>query len=89
METKLLTYLTGLTLLAEETAVWQNSRLPLQIKHYKAHHLPPLEYVTSVRVVLFRGSEVLVVRDGYDSYHVVPGGRPRPESAIPIMKILW
>lgn len=64
MKPKLNAYLAGQTLLSEETAVWGNGRLPLEIKYYRTHHLPPLEYVTSVRTVLFRDSEVMVVRDG-------------------------
>jgi 8-oxo-dGTP pyrophosphatase MutT (NUDIX family) len=36
--------------------------------------MPPLEYVTSVRGVVFRGNRVLVMRNR-DEVHILPGGR--------------
>lgn len=75
METELATYLVAQTFLAEETAVWGNGRFPLEIAYYQTRILPPLEYVSSARAVLFHNNSVMVVRGIHDSYHVVPGGR--------------
>lgn len=38
------------------------------------HGLPPVESITSVRAVVVREQEVLVVQDP-DGYHIIPGGR--------------
>ncbi|MCP4426881.1 MAG: NUDIX hydrolase [Chloroflexi bacterium] len=75
MQADLAAYLAPLTVLAEETAVWGNGRLPLQITYYQTNQYPPLAYVASARAVLFHEGRVMVVRDRQDSYHVVPGGR--------------
>jgi ADP-ribose pyrophosphatase YjhB (NUDIX family) len=43
--------------------------------------LPPQDLVTSVRAVVFRGEEILVVRDPI-SEHIVPGGRREPDETL-------
>ena len=48
--------------------------MPLRIRSYVSDALPPLEYVTSVRSIVFREDEVLVLRNE-DSMHIMPGGR--------------
>lgn len=75
MKSELAAYLAAQILLAEETAVWGNGRLPLQIAYYQTCQFPPLAYVTSARAVLFHNNRVMIVRDRQDSYHVIPGGR--------------
>src|SRR5215204_4568650 len=50
------------------------SPIPLRIAGYLSEELPPLEYVTSVRGVVFRGNRVLVMRNR-DEVHVLPGGQ--------------
>jgi 8-oxo-dGTP pyrophosphatase MutT (NUDIX family) len=50
------------------------SPIPLRIAGYLSEELPPLEYVTSVRGVVFREDRVLVMRNR-DEVHVLPGGR--------------
>jgi 8-oxo-dGTP pyrophosphatase MutT (NUDIX family) len=75
-------YLASQLLLAEETAVWGNGRLPLQITYYQTQQYPPLAYVTSARAVMFHNGNVMVVRDGDNSYHVVPGGRREDSETV-------
>jgi 8-oxo-dGTP diphosphatase len=41
-----------------------------------------LAVVTSVRAIVFRGEDVLVVREPTGSYSVVPGGRREPGETI-------
>ena len=62
--------------LAEETVVWGTGEdsIRLRVGTYVTAEPPPLAYVTSVRSLVFRSDEVLVVRDP-DGYHVIPGGR--------------
>lgn len=60
---------------AEEKTVWGNGRLPLRAHFYTTSKLPPLNFVSSVRAVLLRGDEVMVVQDGVTPWHVIPGGQ--------------
>ena len=71
-------FLTELTPVAEGTAVWGDGTLPLSISGYVSAESPPQQYVSSVRCVLFRESEVLVFKDKTDSVHLLPGGRCEP-----------
>lgn len=61
--------------IAEESVVWGQGSLPFRMTVYLAEELPPLEYVTSVRAVVLRDAEVLVVLDESGDHHVLPGGR--------------
>ena len=62
--------------LAEETVVWGTGEdsIRLRVVTYVTAETPPLACITSVRSLVFRGDEVLVVRDP-DSTHIIPGGR--------------
>lgn len=71
-------FLRGRSPLAEEEIVWSGgglrlvqtrSTFPLERKAS-----PPLQLVTSVRALLTRGSDIMVVRDPAGR-HIVPGGR--------------
>ncbi len=59
---------------SEESAVWGEGTLPLRITAYLGQDIPPLSYVTSVRSLVFRGNELLILRNR-DGVHIVPGGR--------------
>lgn len=67
--------------LAEETAVWRDGLIHLRITGYLSDELPPTEYVTSVRAVVFQGDSVLAFRDRY-GIHVLPGGRREPDETL-------
>jgi 8-oxo-dGTP diphosphatase len=54
---------------------WQGVPAPLRRATYLTMEEPPLEMVTSVRAVVLRGPEVLVVREPTGERYVVPGGR--------------
>ena len=56
--------------------------MPLRVAGYLGNEIPPLEYVTSARTVVFRNDEVLVMRN-LDEVHVLPGGqRERDETLL-------
>jgi ADP-ribose pyrophosphatase YjhB (NUDIX family) len=57
-----------------ETVVWGDGALTLAVAAYLGNELPPLEAVTSVRALVFRADQVLVVRDPH-GIHLLPGGR--------------
>jgi ADP-ribose pyrophosphatase YjhB (NUDIX family) len=62
------------TPLAAEVQVWAGGATPLRITGYLTPDFPPLAYVTSVRAVVLRAGEVLVLRNT-DGPHILPGGR--------------
>ncbi|MCA1594925.1 MAG: NUDIX domain-containing protein [Chloroflexi bacterium] len=57
---------------AEECTEWGG--LPLRIQSYLSEDLPDIQWITSVRGLVFRDCEILVVRDPR-SIHLMPGGR--------------
>jgi 8-oxo-dGTP pyrophosphatase MutT (NUDIX family) len=67
--------------LAEESAVWGNGTLPLRITYYLSALQPSVDYVTSVRSLVFRGDEILVIRDPTGA-HIIPGGRLEPGETL-------
>src|SRR2546423_3574865 len=48
---------------ATHETVWDDGRLPLYVTSYQSDKLPPLDLITSVRALVFREGDVLVVRD--------------------------
>lgn len=74
MPTDLARFLAMQTPLATEMQVWGEGTLPLRITAYWGREMPPPAYVTSVRAMVFRAGEVLVLRNA-DGPHVLPGGR--------------
>src|SRR5262249_3316920 len=62
------------TPLTRESTIWGNGTIPLQVASYLCQELPPLAMVTSVRAVVIRDEQVLVIRDP-GGYHLLPGGR--------------
>lgn len=64
---------------AEDEDTW--GALRLRVHTYLTEQFPPLELVTSVRAVVLRGAEVLVVRDP-TRQHVLPGGRREPAETL-------
>jgi 8-oxo-dGTP pyrophosphatase MutT (NUDIX family) len=63
-----------------ETVTWGSS-LRFRVSSYLASRLPPLRWVTSVRVVVSRGDEILVLRNP-DEVHILPGGRRLPGESL-------
>jgi len=60
--------------LAEETVTWYRNYMQFRVISYLSGELPPPDYITSVRGVIFQEDQVLVVRDP-ESVHILPGGR--------------
>lgn len=78
MNVELARFLNAHTPFYADTAVWFNGRMPLREHFYLTSALPPLDFVSSVRAILLRGDEVMVIQDHADNYHIVPGGRREP-----------
>jgi ADP-ribose pyrophosphatase YjhB (NUDIX family) len=76
----LLSHLSRCEPLTEEVASWFDGHVRLRLRGYLADQLPPLEYVTSSRCLVFRYDVVLVQRDK-DSTHILPGGRREAEES--------
>jgi 8-oxo-dGTP pyrophosphatase MutT (NUDIX family) len=67
-------FLVQYTPMTQEREVWGRAQLGFHVTCYLGHDLPPLDWITSVRCVVFRGASVLVVRDP-ERQHFLPGGR--------------
>ena len=72
MESNLAAFLSRHRTIVEDSAVW--SDLPLRITSYLSDELPPNQYITSVRGLIFRNDSILVVRNP-QGIHISPGGR--------------
>ncbi len=61
---------------SEHETVWgtREHPTPLRARAYLGEELPPLDSVSSVRGVVLRGGDVLVMRNA-DELHILPGGR--------------
>lgn len=70
----LFTFLQSYIPIAQESAIWGNGTIPLEITSYLSQELPPLDLITSVRALVIGSNQVLVVRDP-GGYHLLPGGR--------------
>lgn len=66
------TFIAPLTTQATELYAWPAARF--EVNTYLHATPPPAEFITSVRAVVLRGNDVLVVRDP-DGQHILPGGR--------------
>ncbi|MDA0746484.1 MAG: NUDIX domain-containing protein [bacterium] len=66
---------------AEAACVWGDGTLPLRECFYLGKEIPPLEYVTSVRSLVFKGELVLVLQNRH-STHILPGGRREPGETL-------
>jgi 8-oxo-dGTP pyrophosphatase MutT (NUDIX family) len=68
-----------LALQADEQTEWPPVRL--RVRTYLTSTLPPLDLVSSVRALVQKGDQILVVRDPV-SVHILPGGRREPGEAL-------
>jgi 8-oxo-dGTP pyrophosphatase MutT (NUDIX family) len=69
----------GLALQADEQAEWPPARL--RVRTYLTTKLPPLDLVSSVRALILKGDQILVVRDPI-GVHILPGGRREPGETL-------
>jgi 8-oxo-dGTP pyrophosphatase MutT (NUDIX family) len=68
-----------LELQADEQAEWPP--VQLRVRTYLTTTLPPLDLVSSVRALVRKGDQILVVRDPV-SVHILPGGRREPGETL-------
>jgi 8-oxo-dGTP pyrophosphatase MutT (NUDIX family) len=70
-------FLSRHTPLASGEEIWGSPEYPqpLRLTWYRTDEAPPLAYVTSVRAIVFRGGEVLVVWEPNGKPYIIPGGR--------------
>jgi 8-oxo-dGTP pyrophosphatase MutT (NUDIX family) len=70
-------FLSRHTPLASGDEIWGSPAYPqpLRLTWYRTDEAPPLALVTSVRAIIFRDDEVLVVREPNGKPYVIPGGR--------------
>ena len=68
-----------LALQADEQAEWPPLRL--RVRTYLTTTLPPLDLVSSVRALVRKDAQILVVRDPV-SVHILPGGRREPGETL-------
>ena len=81
MDSDLADFLTSGKRLAEESVKWGDA-LSLRVTHYLGRKLPPLQYVSSVRAIVFRQDSVIVVQDAEGHFYIVPGGRREGEETL-------
>jgi ADP-ribose pyrophosphatase YjhB (NUDIX family) len=74
-------FLATQTPLAAEVRAWAGGATPLRITAYLSSDLPPLMYILSVRAIVLRVGEVLVLRNA-DGPHILPGGRREPGESL-------
>jgi 8-oxo-dGTP pyrophosphatase MutT (NUDIX family) len=76
--------LRGQTAVAESYPVWQwqLNPLPLRQRTYLCPTIPPDELISSVRAILFRNDDVMVIRDHRNESYIIPGGRRKPGETV-------
>jgi 8-oxo-dGTP pyrophosphatase MutT (NUDIX family) len=67
-------FLKGYIPVATKVSIWREGKIELAISAYIVKDAPPAELVSSVRAIVFRGDDVLVMRNR-DGTHILPGGR--------------
>jgi 8-oxo-dGTP pyrophosphatase MutT (NUDIX family) len=79
MHDDLTSFLAGRSWSAEDHTIWGHHSL--RERAYLCQELPPISYITSVRTILLRGDQILVVRDP-ENIHILPGGRREPGETL-------
>jgi len=59
-----------------------HSGIQLRVRAYVTDTLPEQELVTTVRAVVWKDSELLVIRDASGYVHITPGGRREPQESL-------
>ncbi|MBT3342630.1 MAG: NUDIX domain-containing protein [Gemmatimonadetes bacterium] len=49
--------------------------MPLDVRAFITEAMPPVQLVSSVRCVLLKGAQVMVIEDYKGEHHILPGGR--------------
>ena len=72
-------FLSKNTVAANEIVTWGDMRL--EVNTYLTDHLPPLDWITSVRAIVRNGLNVMTVRDP-ERLHILPGGRRENDESL-------
>lgn len=67
-------FLRGRTPVATNVNTWREGEIKLDISAYITRDEPPSSLVSSVRAIVFRGADVLLMSNR-DGMHILPGGR--------------
>ena len=70
-------FLSNYTAVATEYMDWQSVKIKLVASAYVTHDLPPPDYITSVRSLVFHNDNILLMRNE-DGARILPGGRLEP-----------
>ena len=65
---------------ATEKSIWRGGEIKLVVSAYLTDDQPPSELVSSVRALVFRGDNILLMRNR-GGIHILPGGRIEPGEA--------
>ncbi|MEM7332110.1 MAG: NUDIX domain-containing protein [Chloroflexota bacterium] len=68
------------TPLMPEIAYW--GTMKLKISNYITPVIPPAEFISSVRCVLFKEDKIMVIQNPNGENHVMPGGRCEPGETL-------
>lgn len=67
-------FLSNYTAVATEHMDWHSVKIKLVASAYVTHELPPPDYITSVRTLVFHNGSILLLRNR-DGARILPGGR--------------
>ncbi|HEX9896499.1 MAG TPA: NUDIX domain-containing protein [Dehalococcoidales bacterium] len=77
MNAELKAFLASGTLISENKVMW-GGEISLRISYYLGNENPPIDYVSSVRAIVFHDNSVLVVKEKNGQLYITPGGRVEP-----------
>ena len=66
---------------AIESMVWHGGEIRLVVSSYVSDELPPRDFITSVRTLVFHGDNILLMQNR-DRVHILPGGRVEPGETL-------
>ncbi len=75
-------FLSPYTADATERMVWYDGEIRLVVSSYVSDGLPPRDFITSVRTLVFHGDNILLMQNR-DRYHILPGGRVESGETLP------
>ena len=67
-------FLSNFTAVANESMTWYGGEIKLAVSSYVTDELPPPDYITSVRSLVFHKDRILLM-ENKDRAHILPGGR--------------
>lgn len=74
MRDDLSSFLASGTRLCEGSVTWSDGTLPLRVTTYLGDNQPPVEYISSVRAIVFQDETAIVVNNHEGEKYILPGG---------------